>query len=189
MADEMSEEQAQASPEPTEPADDFDKDRALSTIRKLREFEKSAKSQLKELEELKAERRKADEARLSDVEKLSRRVKELEAEAQSAKEQANQVRRERWAMQLATEAGAHDALDANILQALDQLDPASAAAEKDMRSATAGLRKSKPWLFKGAAVAGTHTRPLEPMNPSGQSGQAITDQQRVKNLFGAMGVN
>lgn len=177
-------EQAQvAETMPAETADDFDKERALSTIRKLREFEKSAKSQLKELEEIRAERRKADEARLSDSEKLSKRVRDLEAEATAAKEQLTRERRERWAMKLATDAGAHDPLDANIVQALDSLDPNSSDAESEMRKAIEGLKKSKPWLFKGA------TQRLEPMNPSAGGGEAMTDQQRVKNLMGAMGIN
>jgi len=48
-------------------ADDFDKDRAMATISKLREFEKTAKAQIKELADLKAskaesERKAAEEA-------------------------------------------------------------------------------------------------------------------------------
>ena len=56
----------------------FDKDRAMNTITKLREFEKNAKKELKELETLKAEKKQRDEAALSETERLQKQAKELE---------------------------------------------------------------------------------------------------------------
>jgi hypothetical protein len=56
----------------------FDAERAMSTIRKLREFEKAAKGQLKELDTLKAKLTEAETAKLTEQERLARKATDLE---------------------------------------------------------------------------------------------------------------
>ncbi len=68
----------------------FDRARAMDTIAKLRDFEKQAKAQQRELDALRAEKKKADDAQLSEAEKWRKeadearaRVAELETERQA----------------------------------------------------------------------------------------------------------
>ena len=60
----------------------FDKDRAMLTIHKLREAEKEAKRQLKELAELKAEKQKRVDAELSETDRLKKQADDLAAQNQ-----------------------------------------------------------------------------------------------------------
>lgn len=59
----------------------FDKDRAMSTIQKLREIEKKAKQDAKELEQLKAEKSKREEAEMTESQRNAKRAEEAEARA------------------------------------------------------------------------------------------------------------
>lgn len=58
----------------------FDKERAMATINALREIEKQAKKNEKELARLKAEEAKRADAELSETEKLRKQAAELQAE-------------------------------------------------------------------------------------------------------------
>jgi hypothetical protein len=60
--------------------EEFDKDRAMDTIRKLRDVEKQYKQEKKELERLKADEARRKEAEMSETEKLKARADRLEAE-------------------------------------------------------------------------------------------------------------
>jgi hypothetical protein len=59
--------------------DDFDKDRALATIRRQRDEAKTLRAQLKELESLKAKERERQDADKSEAEKLRIRLEEAQA--------------------------------------------------------------------------------------------------------------
>lgn len=72
--------QESTTPNPIPPADDFDKDRAMATIAKLRDFEKLSRTQARELEALKQQIKAHDDAKLSDVEKRDARIAELESQ-------------------------------------------------------------------------------------------------------------
>lgn len=61
----------------SEKEEEFDKERAMNTIRQLREIEKKAKADAKELEKLKAEEQKRKDAELSEVERLKKQADEL----------------------------------------------------------------------------------------------------------------
>jgi len=71
----------QASDDQGDDGEDFDKERALATIRKLRQFEKQAKALKRELDEIKRER---EEAGKTELEKLSSRLAEEERKALDA---------------------------------------------------------------------------------------------------------
>jgi len=64
-----------ATPAATE--EPFDKDRAMATIKALREVEKKAKQEAKEFERLKADEQKRIEAQMSETEKLQKQAQEL----------------------------------------------------------------------------------------------------------------
>lgn len=74
------------------PEEPFDKERAMSTIHTLREIEKKAKQDAKELAALKAEKQKQLDAQLSETERLKKQADELAA--QNAKLQADILRRD-----------------------------------------------------------------------------------------------
>ena len=58
----------------------------MATIRKLREFEKSAKAQLKEYDELRTKVKAVEDAQMSEQERLSKRLAELEPLTESVRE-------------------------------------------------------------------------------------------------------
>src|SRR5690606_9835470 len=60
--------------------EEFDKARAMETIKKLREIEKQYKKEKQELERLKADEQKRKESEMTEAEKAKVRVDELEAE-------------------------------------------------------------------------------------------------------------
>lgn len=70
------------SPDSAEKGDDFDRERALETIRKLREIEKQHKQDKRELDRLKEAEAKRNEAEMTELEKAQKRSAELEAELQ-----------------------------------------------------------------------------------------------------------
>lgn len=57
----------------------FDKDRAMATIKNLREIEKKAQAQQKELADLRQRVKAEEDAKLSEQERLTKRAAELEA--------------------------------------------------------------------------------------------------------------
>lgn len=72
-----------APPAPTE--DPYDRDRAMRTIATLRDVEKQAKADKRELEELRRSKQEREEADLSEKDKAERRAAELKAERDSLK--------------------------------------------------------------------------------------------------------
>ena len=65
--------------EPIVKADEFDKERAMATIEKLRGFEKLAKSQEKKLADYEQKEKERQEAELSETEKLKKQLAEKDA--------------------------------------------------------------------------------------------------------------
>ena len=181
----MAEDQASqdiASETDAQPADDFDKARAMATIAKLREFEKQSKAQAKELDELRAARKATEDATLSETEKLRKHNQELEAAVQ-AREAAlvereaaiSEQRRANLAQRQAASLGAYDPADANILSAVATIDPASENAEQAIKEALEGLRKAKPYLFKASGQVAAFA-------PTGTN-QPESDAQRVARVL------
>jgi len=70
----------------------FDKDRAMNTIHALREIEKQARKDAKELEQFKAEKAKRDEAEMTELQRIQKAANEREAE--NAKLKADILRRD-----------------------------------------------------------------------------------------------
>lgn len=172
-------------------ADDFDKDRAMATIHKLREFEKAAKSQLKDMDDLRAKLKALEDAKLSDQEKLAARLKEVEGKAQELEakrlEAEAQLVRERKATRVAQIAGqlnAYDPLDPNFLAAVADIDPNAEGAQKAIQSAIEALKKTKPYLFRQGSPN------LAAFNPGAGGGPVPeSDAARRQRLYTGGGAN
>jgi len=144
-----------------EPEEAFDKDRAMLTIHKLREFEKNAKKELKELETLKAEKSKRDEAEMTESQRNQKRAEE--AEAKAAKLEADIIRRD-----VIAETGL-PAIFADRLKG---------TTKEEMLADAQELAKTLPTV---------KTAPhLSASNPNGASPNE-TDAQKRERLFGKQG--
>lgn len=71
-------------------AEEFDKERALETIKKLRQFEKQSKALERKLAEYESKEREREEAKLSETEKLKRQLAEREAQLKQLERAAMQ---------------------------------------------------------------------------------------------------
>jgi hypothetical protein len=79
---EMPEKPAQVADKQEPKEEEFDKDRAMNTIKKLRDEEKQWSKERKEFEALKAEKAKAEEAKLDEIQKANKRAEEAEQKVQ-----------------------------------------------------------------------------------------------------------
>ncbi len=70
--------QVEQSNSPAEPEEEFDKERAMNTILKLREIESKYKKVTRDMERIQEEERKRKEAEMTDVEKYKAKAEELE---------------------------------------------------------------------------------------------------------------
>ena len=153
----------EVTPAPEVETDEWDKERAKATILKLREIEKQAKQERKELETLKAEKKAKEDAELSEIDRLKKQADE--AKAQNAKLQAEILRR--------------DVIAKTGLPAVFA-DRLKGETEED-------LTKDAEELLKLLPQATTKPNPkLSPSNPSG--GQGVeTDAAKRERLFGHQG--
>lgn len=86
---------------------------------------------------------------------------------------------------VATDLGALDPYDANILLATVEVNAADPKAEATITEKIKALTESKPYLFKSQPGApGQPPAPsgLAPFNPTGGQGGAMSDMQRVQML-------
>jgi hypothetical protein len=133
-------------------ADDFDKDRAMATIEKLRLIEKNAKVQAKELAELKAEREQRATAELSETERLKKQLADALARetAAASRLQAELVKSaaQSAALALQTPFASADALsDAVALGAFASLEIGDDGKVTGINDAIKALHKQRPYLF------------------------------------------
>lgn len=70
--------QVEQSNSPAEPEEEFDKERAMNTILKLREIESKYKKVTRDMERIQDEERKRKESEMTDVEKYKAKAEELE---------------------------------------------------------------------------------------------------------------
>lgn len=146
---------------PATAGEEFDKDRAMDTIHKLRDQEKQYKKDLKELEALKAEKAKLAEAEMTEIQKLQKQADEIKAH--NAKLEADILRRD-----VIAETGL-PSFFASRLQGTTK-DEMLADAEE--------LKKQIPTQ--------KNTPHLSPTNPA--NGQAVeTEAQKRERLFGRQG--
>lgn len=146
---------ASSSPEQAQAAaaDDFDKDRAMATIAKLRSFEKEAKAKLRRLDELEAIEQQRTEKDLSEAQRLQKELDKLtaqHAEAQATIRRATLLESARTAASKAGLAFHDGALnDALTLGAFDALEVGD---DKAMAATVKTLANDRPYLLKPAAA-------------------------------------
>jgi hypothetical protein len=142
------------------PEEPFDKDRAMSTIQKLREIEKKAKQDAKELEQLKAEKSKREEAELSETEKLKKQAADAKAEA--------------------------DKLKADIMRrdVIAEVGLPSAFAERLKGDTKEAMLEDAKELAKLLPKQPTPPPHIQPTNPGGASANE-TDADKRARLFGS----
>lgn len=99
--------------------DDFDKPRAMATIKQLRDREKVMRDQLKELDALKAEQKKREDAEKSEAERLKDQLAEAERKHIDIQRELQETRNRQAIERAAVKAGAADPDDVFRL-----LDPA-----------------------------------------------------------------
>jgi hypothetical protein len=151
-----------ADPTPPEaeqaPANDFDKDRAMATIKQLRQFEKDAKAKLKRLEELEKADSDRRQAEMTEADRLKAELETIKAQHDAANQELTRrrvldaARREAEKKALAFYP---DALEDEL-----KLGSFDSATVKDDGTITGlgeiltDLAKRKPYLLKPAAKAG-----------------------------------
>jgi DNA repair exonuclease SbcCD ATPase subunit len=167
--------------------DDFDKDRALATIRKLRESEKAAKAQAKELEDLKARLREIDDKDKSEIEKQAARAQEATAKLTAAEQRAADLALQMAVERAARKLGFIDEDDAYRLIDRRAVETDDAGAPTNVDDLLKALARAKPHLVGDADGGtkngnGTATRAVpntpRPAARTGSRDQAIQESQK-----------
>lgn len=132
--------------------DDFDKDRAMATIHKLREAEKEGKRAAKERDDLTKRLKQLEDAQLSEQEKQTQRLTELEAEklGWAAERQEMRLR-----LAVHAKAGVLGVADTDLaLAALDRtkIEYGDDGEPSNVTDVLAALLEAKP-LLKGKPAA------------------------------------
>lgn len=161
----------------TEQEEPFDRERALATIRKLREQEKLARQLAKELEEKKRALSAYEQEKLSEKERLERKLAELEQANASLLTEIQQARLQSAIERHAARLGIVDPEAAAVL-----IDRAAVEFDEDGRPANVeallkDLIKAKPYLARPAAPsAGLPANPAS--NPAQRAGVFRESQLR-----------
>lgn len=138
---------------------EFDKDRAMSTIKKLREFEKAAKAQLKELEALKKAENDRKQAEMTDLQKAQSELETIKPEIETLREQnrelLTQTAFERTVGTLKLEFATEKARETGY-RLLDKEKVGEDAA--GMKDALLALQKEHAYLFTRIVVPETDAR-------------------------------
>lgn len=139
----------------------FDRDRAMATIRKLREEAKAAVKQLKEVDALKARLQEYDDAKLTEQERTAKRLQQLEAELEFERTERRE-RTNRYEVQLRAAAlGIVDPDAAVKLLDWGRLEYDADGAPKDVDAALKELLTQRPYLG-GQSMAAQQQVPAGP---------------------------
>ena len=144
-----------------EKEEEFDKERAMSTIHKLRAIESQAKKDAKELEQLKAEKSKRDEAEMTESQRNAKRADEAEAKAK----------------QLEADVMRRDVIAESGLPAIFT-DRLKGTTKEEMLADALELAKTLPTLKTAPKIP-----PTNPSNPN----TAESDAAKRERLFGRQG--
>lgn len=159
----------------------FDKDRALATIRKLRDNEKATKTQLKELDDLRAKVKAAEDKDKTEAERLAGNAKEASEKLTAAEARAQDLAIRLSVERAARKLGFIDEDDAYRLIDRKAVDMDDDGEPANVDTLLAALAKAKPHLVKSqdddkktaAAQKGTPPTPKP-------SGTAPTRDEQVK---------
>lgn len=163
-----------------ESEESFDKDRALATIRKLRETERAAKAQAKEYEALKAKVQEHETAQLSEKEKADKRADEAEKKAQAAETRVKtvslraSVERHAHKLNVIDDDAAYRLLDLTAVEYDDNGEPQNVEALMKV------LVKDRPYLV---APEGKNGVPATP-KPTDSKALSEAEQAAHRQAFG-----
>lgn len=172
-------------PPASKPDDEpFDKERALATIRKLRENERATKAQLKEMDELRTKLQEFENAGKSEVERKDAEIAQVREKATAAEQRAAELeqRYQGALIRAAIEREAHKqgAVDAEAVYAL--VDRSALQIEDDgtvkgADKAVETLLKAKTYLVGtgGSGSGSSGTRDIPPTQRSNVGGSARAD--------------
>ncbi len=138
----------EAVPQTTEAPEEepFDKERAMSLIRKQREELKAAVKVMKELDQLRADKKSAEDSQKTEQERQTQRAADAEAKLANA-EKLHRDQVNRYEVQLqAGKIGIIDPEAAVKLLDWDGLELDSDGRPKDVDEALKELVKARPWL-------------------------------------------
>lgn len=125
--------------------EDFDPERAMATIKKLRDNEKATKPQLKELEDARAKLTAHEQEKMTEAEKATTARTAAEKERDEAKAETRRLKAERAIEKAATKAGLDPELAASLLKA-DSLELDEAGNPKGIEEALKALLVKWPHL-------------------------------------------
>jgi hypothetical protein len=166
----------------------------MQTIAKLREIERQARVQARELADLKTAKQAEDDAKLSEQERLSRRVADLEGERAAWKAERREllirqaVERQARKLRLVDEDAAYRLMD------LDALEFDESGLPTNVDAVLKALAKAKPYLVApettpaaGSTGAngtngtnGTNAQAGIPGTPRPDNGRALADSERER---------
>jgi len=132
--------------------DDFDKERAMETIRKLRDVEKNARLQARELADLKAKNQEREQAELSETDRLKKQLADAQQRESATQARLHAELVKRAASDAATSlqlpfAGASAIDDAVSLGAFTDLEIGDDGKVTGINDAIRALQKARPYLF------------------------------------------
>lgn len=158
----------------------FDKDRALATISKLREFEKQAKAQEKELASLRLRVKAEEDAKLSETEKREKQLQDLQVQAETWKRERRELLAKSAVISQSQKLGIVDP-DAAYTLLANSLQYDENGAPSNVETALKDLIKAKPYLL-GAGVSATNAE------RGAQDGQAAArarweERNRPLNIY------
>lgn len=165
----------------------FNAERAISTIRKLQDFERQTKPQLRELDELRQYRQQAEDAKLSEQERLSRRMAEIESERAHLL-QDRQARTLKYETQLT--AARLGIVDPDAAYRL--LDPAEVEYDEEgtptnLEACLKTMLQTRPYLLPARTdpvlVAATPTSATNPQRAAAGRATSFTREQIADRAF------
>ncbi len=169
------------------PAEPFDQERALATIRRQREAEEAAERRAKQaeaqLKEALAQLKQHEDAKLSEQERTQRRLAEAEAERDRLREEAQRARIEAAVAAKAHVLGIVDPDAAIHLMDWASLEYDDAGRPTNTDAVLATMLEQRPYLRAQAAApqqpAAPSTLPTNPATRTVQSGVARYRQSQL----------
>jgi vacuolar-type H+-ATPase subunit I/STV1 len=130
--------------------EEFDRERAMATIAKLRGIEKQSKAQAKELETLRAKVKEQDDAKLSEQEKLQSRIKELESQQAERDRQYRALSAENALVSAFSAAGARH-IDLLVSRYAARVEFDASGQPENVEALLTEAKKDKADLFRAQA--------------------------------------
>lgn len=160
---------------------EFDRERAMATIRKQRQNERSLSKELKEakarLAQLEGEEEKRKKAEMSEVERLQGQVTDYEARVLALEAERETMIIRSAVERAAAGLGFHNLEDAYHLADLSELEIDEDGSVSGVEKALKALAKERPYLIQVAKKPDINAK-------DGGKGKDTSDVEAVKRRFG-----